>query len=723
LSFPEFKDVTDCSINDALARVDSIDSLTPLLELLPLLCLTDSGKVFAELINQINRLPPEQWLPPSLIETLLAVTRRGVASETIEIFCDIVQHQKSPAAFAAFAYFVNEAHDSECHPVSFCNPFILENIQDDRSVMDQIASLLVLERLAPCYEREEVPSGLFGLILPKLVSNNEVVRFKSHKAMRRLIESDVFDDGPSINAVLAQQSQYGVEDLGLFFKLVQRFLDDLESPKMDVVQAIYDFSCKSVKESDCSVVKSYSLESLSQIAAIDKVFIEDIFEEGLHVAVEMIKSGHTECFTEISNFFLALSKVYPEATLAVILENVPVLVDSLSDLETGTRKKRMERAESLASIINNQTSPHIVGKIVDFAITSLDSVQGGEVFYICSVILALLTHLDGDLGREFFGKLEKLCRKEVSPQKFNAILHTMKKLLKKFSIDAIALVNDMMNGDIELLGGLPIFSCHDEKTMLFYFMAAFIRQFPDKSSGICDSLVASLSSIAFALVPAVLEPIEAGLHKGIIRREIVGKLYQTTTDILDKLMMTDEEAVCACIDIISQIGKTNPELLDTPALLDAIVKLMNLAGEEDAEEEDVEDSSAYPAIIRFVLEVYSNGRLNAEVRVPLLTALLKSLPLTAETKSMDDIIPLVLTLLEDCERFQAIVIPALVAIANTLMLKKSEFDGYGFSPELGERMKGVLKKIVLGDRSIERQITKLFQGNRPKLNRFSALLK
>jgi hypothetical protein len=143
-------------------------------------------------------------------------------------------------------------------------------------------------------------------------------------------------------------------------------------------------------------------------------------------------------------------------------------------------------------------------------------------------------------------------------------------------------------------------------------------------------------------------------------------------------------------------------------------------------DDEVDDPTQYPVayskVIRFVLEIFVQTAVAVPVNEGLLKTVLAALPLDPDTGAMESILRLVVRLVED-ERLRAVQVPGLIAIAELLMMKKPALDRYRLPPELLAEAKTTLQKLVRPNRALERQITNTFQGLRPKLNKFSSLLK
>ncbi|KAH0792384.1 hypothetical protein GPJ56_003561 [Histomonas meleagridis] len=691
--------------------------LVPIVNILQFLPNPTVKPIFDAISNLIKiQLNNTSDVPENILNIVETIDTSSLNPQVLEILENSLLENQSESFLLTYAPILSDLIDDNEDLLTELVQTIHKFIQGDTN--QQISSLVTLRYIAPQISgnKRVIPSDMFTLLSSHFLDQNEVICFRAHKAMRRLIECGVFDDKQEVAFVIGQFPKYPESKYPLFFKLLQRFLDDYQNPKINVVQAIYNF-IESSFDGNSDFIKGRCLELLSQIAAINKIYVEDIYEEAFGIALELLKT-EKRCYTEITNFFLAVSKLFPETTLNQIIANLPTLTDSLEDEETGTTKQRMERAESIATIIQSGSWPEMTSKVTSFALKTLDTIVGNELFYVCSVIIALIDQLNGQTATVIFEKLEKLARKATVSPKLNVILHTMKKLMKKFNIDSTEFVNSIMKGDINYLGNFPLYTCQDDKTMIFYFIAAYIRQYPLQSDEICRQLIDIIPQIRCEMTPVVLEPIEAGIHCGVITFDSMTKLYKYIMEILTSFDVTENvEEICSCIEILSQIGKSNPGIFDIPKVF-SILKQLILS----TDEEELDNSQIISKIIRLILELYTIKVINIDIDEKLFDLVLKILPLSPEIEGMDDILELLVVALDDV-RFKKFVAQILILFAEMLMMKKADLDEYELDAALIAKMKGALKKAVREDKTLERQITKSFRNQRQKMNRFNAILK
>lgn len=718
---PEIKNAIECFLDNQKEVKEREEQLIPLMSLIQYLMDETILKIFDGVACVIKKHVEEyNEIPEKILNILETADMDAISPETLGLLMKNLVGSKEKDDFEyyvlGYSPIAAELIDDDNDQLKFLINVVHDGLNGDR--MKKISALILLKYIAPqiAGNKEFLQKDMFSILSSNFLEKDEVICLKAHKAMRKLIEYGIYDNIEEVLVVIKQFPEYPEEKYPLFFKLLQRFLDDYQNPKLRVVQAIYAFIEDSFNKGS-NFIKGKCLELLSQIAAINKIYVEDIYEEALEIAIKLL-GVEKRCFTEITNFFLAVSKLFPE-TLSKIIDLLGLLTDSLTDESTGTIKQRMERAESIATIIQNGSCfGELIEKVTEFTISTLDIISGNELFYVCSVILALREQLNQQTANIIYGKLEKLARNEKSSPKLNAILHTMKKLMKSFKIDATDFVQSLLIGDIKFLGGFPLYTCQNEETMIFYFIAAYIRLYPLKSEAICTKLIDIIPLVRSEMIPVILEPLEAGIHLGIVGRDDLVKTYEIIMTSLNSFEISEnEEEICACIEILSQIGKSNPDIFNISDVFEILNQLIT-----SVDEDEIDCSQPISSIIRFTLELYTVKNINITINEMLMNLILKILPLAPSISGMDDILELLVEILDD-PRFKNFIVKILILISEILMMKKPDLDQYQFRPDLILKLKETLKKHILLDRTIERQIVKTFKNNRQKMNRFNSLLK
>lgn len=735
--------LTNCS-NDYQTR---FKASIPLISLISFLSFQQFGQIISSYIDLINQqISNESKFPEESLNLLDTIDFSFITEETAESVFDCVKVQVESEKQTAASLFLY-ASFSDC--IFSANPdniptvcsWVIKNLQSNNRI-NQMSSLYLLEKSSIQLGSNllSIPKNLFSSFSDLLIKDDDLeLCYRAHKATRQLIANKILENKDIVKVIISQFPKYQEKYYEFFFKLIQRYLDNYEDANLEVVQEILDFvtDCLANPKMTMPYIKGKCIECISQIAAIDKLYIEDVYEEAFDIAIDLLDKEN-QCLTEVTNYFLMVNQSFPGPKVPIIYQRLPVLANSLitesKDCQNDekAKKKLMERAASLASIVqSNTTFPDVVKTIVSFVISSLDSdlKTKGDLYFMCSVIIALRAQLDEESAKKIFAQYSILAKNETISPRLNAILHTMKKILTKFDVDPIAseFIDILIKGDIKFIGGFPLFSCMDEKTMIFYFVAAYIRKYPLKSDKICDVLIDCVPNMRQGMLPAVLEPLEAGIHSSVVPHDSCAKLYHEIVEITSKLSLEeDEEEVIACIEILSEIGRSNPDVFDGNELFGLIKTLIGELGDSNDDEsiEDVKEMPPMGPITRFALELCILKYVKIEIDQELILKLVRFLPLSPQITSMENIMKLIVdSILPDKQKFGFLTFPCCFAITKLLILQDSELKEYDFDPQFVISMKNILKKMVHDDRNIEKQISMKFRSQRPKLNRFAKLLK
>ncbi|OHT17179.1 hypothetical protein TRFO_41235 [Tritrichomonas foetus] len=714
---PEIDEAISSALNES-DFTSKLQSITPIIYLISILPLDKCLKTYNLIIDLFAILEKQNLEFPNELTKILENTECSTMNEeTLECFFDIVKDnletERCSASILAFSYFVKSTIEALSDSTSTICEWSIKCLKSTSN--NQIAALFMLQKAAEglSYNLDVIPKDLLDSVLPLLISNDQNIQIRANKAMRHLISSQVFYSQNAIDAIIGQYSHYPEDKVYILFILLERFLDNNETPIIGVIQQIFDFAMNSISQVKIPFVKAKCIECLSEIGSISEAYIEGILDEAFVAAISLFSDKKS--YTEISNFLMMISQSFPQYKTNIIDEKLPLLVDSILDEESGTKKQRLERAESLSGIIQNRQNKELSEKIINFTVDSLNSIVGGEIIYICALILAIRDQLSEETAHLIFQKLETFARKEIDTIRLNAILHTMKKLMKHFSFDPKSFVLAIMNGEIDYLGGLPVYTCKDDKTMLFFFIATYVRKFSQNSVEICTKIIDCVPNVNYKMLPAVLEPLEAGISTEIFSKEDIAKISSVVIETLDKLLLDDEDEVIACIEIMSIVAKKAFDVIDLNKIYNILKQLL----------ESVQEGEEMPplgSIIRFIFELSTTQISDNNIDNDLITAAVKMLPLSPHIGSMTGIMKILTAdILSNSDKFGFLSVDGLTAIAELLI--SQDLGDYEFPQELINEMKALLKKMVRADRNLERQISKHFQSSRQKQNRFSRLLK
>lgn len=707
--------------DSSLTLDERFENLKPLIYLISILPLQINLIIFKLIIDivflQLSKNQKEKTL--SILENTVC---SSINDEILESYIDIVESfidtEKVAASLFVLAYFskfIIEILPETCSKI--CS-WIMNNITSPQP-QNKIAALFLLKHASQSFSfnPKAVPmNDIFSLMLPLLVDKDPSIQKAANKATKYLISSQICYTKEAITALLSQYSSYSHDQLPSFFSLLHRFLDNNESPQLLIIQRIFDFTITSLTASKDEFVLSSCVELLSEISSISFEYIQESIDLGFETCLKLF--SNKQYFTDISNFLMSLSENMPNYKSDIIEEKLPILIDSIFDEESGSSKKRLERAESLSTLLisRKNTNQEYMNKIINFAI---DSINNGDIIYICALIIALSKHLEQDKAVLIFQQLESIVRTETNPTELNSVLHTMKKLMKLYSIDAYDFVLDILNGKIKYFDGLPVYTVQDPNTMIFLFVAKYVHQFPPKSGEICSKLIEFVPNISYALLPSILEPLEAGISHNVISSQNLAQLSSLVLDTLDKLLLDDEMEVIACIEILREINLSpNSGVLDHAKTISILKRLLESSqGEQEPHELPLESTISY-----FIFELTLKLNNDNEIDQELILNILKKLPLPPGYRYNQEIMSILVDqFIPNNEKYSFMTFQGLLTITELLI--SQNLPQYEFPVEIINKMKAILKNQMKEDKTLERQISKTFQTSRPKQNRFAKLLK
>lgn len=566
---------------------------------------------------------------------------------------------------------------------------------------------------------KKVATKFFNELFEKLIkiieNEDKSIEVIGFKAMKKLIDG-VYNNKQCLKIIINLLMKEEKQDKQLlYFKFIQKYMD---SENLSIIQIIYEFVSNAfMQPTEFSTFwKAQCIELLSEIASLQNSYLNEIYQQAFDFSIELLNEN--KYLTEITNLFYNLTEGFPKQITDKIKESLPKLIASLKDETSGNKKQRMERAESLVSILSNiQASTDEFKEIIDFTINSMKTIEKeSEIYYISPIILASKKQCDEQTFEIIFSIIKDFVYKFTSCNELNSVLYTIMAFTDDKNIDLSDLILDIINGKINFLGGFPIYTYQSDDTKIFDFISTFIMKCSNKSVDILKLYIEYLQYVSFSLLPIYLQTITNCLYNIAIDEEYIHKLYDSLIYFLDNLLVESEnETIYLCIEILSKICKHKYAFIDVQKLFLIMNQLILTTFDGD-------DNESISQIISFVFELFTIY-LDIEVNEDLINSLLKKLPIPVTVESgMEKVLNLIIVLL-NYKRFEKFHFQFILQIANILTLTNIEIEKYKLSKELIKELEKTLKSELKKDSKLEKQLTMKFRSQRSKLNRLSKLLK
>lgn len=753
---PEFRDVNPECLQKLIAKAEDTaaplnerkEAIIPLIVIIPFVNQPTTIKIFSLGVDVVDLIiKEEKGLPMKYLENFEDLMIEDMEPDFVAPFVahvkELMEGEKAIAATACIAPCSPQIIELLAEEASFIITAAVDGMKKEDALSNQVAVFL-LECLSDYFEHdpESAPSAdaLFDSLVPLIAGENATTAKLAFHAFQAMILAHIFEL-PVVTRTLASAAKFTSDDaIKYYFKILSSFASPPEhddgcdcdechaEPELTIIQPILSYAIDTLKaEASSDLVKGHCLELLGDLAALDQMFVEDCYKEALEVATALIDGKKYIAYGWVSPFFVAMVKCFPEQTKNTIKPRLPVMLDGVTEKTVTPEKKRLDLAADLAEICGSGFCDDLAGKICDIAIELLGSEVQKVRFIACAMCISLRAKMTPEIANKAFKTIAALALPEKQEDDARLYLHTLAKIMKRFTIDdeiVEPVVKAIMDGSFGILGGKRPHELEITEESVFFFLQKYIRKYPTKSVDICKSLVEWAATMPFTAISSILVPINAGLEVFAIKEETAAALAKLAAEQLEKLFLTDVNELIAICETIRHLLDSHPKTVKPinqyfPKLLTIVHAIQEIGEEEDFAFEAVE---AMPELARLVFAAYAADA-DLEVEEDLLGACVTMMPFSPEVEFVGDLLQNLIDMLEDQERFEAIVLPTLKMFTDLLLMKKNELEEFGLDPELVKSMKATLKRICKAKPALGKQITKEFGSSRAKINRFNALIR
>ena len=702
-----------------------------------------------DLADEEIKAHPEKVVPKKVCSLLSDFGVDMIPPETFARVMKLLMPENVAAPHKAAPMFILGMMSSDVVEIddefpAAANTMIEVGLRDgDREV--KVASCFLMGQLtmhwAHAGPEDNAPprEALFDWLVPVMASEDAVVSKCAYKAFRLGVSNDLWNEAPIaqklIQEVFPRQKR---ENMAPFFKALTTFVypemdDDDEDedefePKLEIVEAIIELLKQTVHDEDDRVAAS-SLEAVSDLGFKDKMYEEDLLDPAMAVCKKLVDKNAVSTFEHVACFLNGAWLNFKEQVGDSVLELLPKVLSQIDNPEVGNVKHRMYAASSLAEIIADGPREHVPA-LLQFIVAHLEE-SDDLVFELVPVIIPLKACFDDANANTVFKKLvPKICETE-SNDYVASWCHVLAKLLKRHNIDqevVASLVSSILSGRLKCLCGRTPHKSLPPNNAIFAFLASYIKKSPSNGKPICAQIIDWLGLTAFPAIPALLIPLRAGVSVGIVDAEQAQKLVPTLKEMLNKFDNDDDEQLVAVVGVLTELSNHQPKCVEPVAadLINSLEKFVLAADPDAAEEEDFDELNdlieAMPFVCQFVFGIYASDIAPSDVNEKVLSTLVRMLPFPPQVEEMPDLLEQLCALVED-EKYSFVLAPILKVFVEILLMKKSELEEYELSDELTKDMKMALKNSVKADRRLEKILTKDFQNQKARLNRFKALLR
>lgn len=763
---PNFNEDNDIIKSKTSVYLDSSKSFeertvnsSAILQLIPFFNLPLAEKIVLATIDIINsQFKALNDIPVEFLDPLSECDIEIIAEEDTAPFIEFLQKEiDNPEHRLAAILFFSPLSHGLSHLSPEAGPYAVKTLldlfsKDDRN--SKIVGCYMLAFLAHLFEHDPdtAPEDdkILAILRPLLSDKDQIIRKRSNKAFRLLLDSNFLLTEKSVNEYLSYFPTFPSEYYPEYFKILSTFVvphseEDEDDDYMDeedhkddevsleIIQPIVDFVNTNISSED-PIVRAFCLDVMSDLGFKDFVYIEDDVAKGLEVAQALLDAKQVNTYIYITNFIEILAEK-DESSKSKVEPMVKTIVEQLliENNETlGNRKQVIDCAAMVGQMIKFGSAVDQSDNIAKFVISQLNTNPPEKIIArLCNPIHFIVKTINEENALEIFKHLSESFKVCEDQDNTDDVALCLEKIIKNHSVPEESvrpLVDDSINGKLKILKNTSPHKIFPPCIPPFMIITAYIKKYPTQGSSLIPTLLEWFDESQIKIIPPTLIPINAAFDAGCFNDETAGKFAVSLKDKILKCETLDGHEIGALCDSANRLFNLFPaKMAPISDYLQPLIKFAakSLPPLEEEEEDDIEElpgQEGLSDITNFVFNVYATDD-SVEVINELIAPLLMLLPFEPGCEGINEILTNLAEMFEDKERFSDVLVPGLRMITEILLMKKSELEEYEIDDEAMSALKQTLKKCCKGDRALTQQLTKSFGKSRAKINRFNALIR
>ncbi|KAH0792954.1 hypothetical protein GPJ56_003124 [Histomonas meleagridis] len=585
---------------------------------------------------------------------------------------------------------------------------------------------------------------VFDKLKSLFVSSNEIISKFANKAIRQLIICHSFYSPEYVDEVISMYPQLKDGQRRGFLKIISTFITPEEDSgcacgeeecqcedNLSIIQPIVTFTTEKLKEDDL-YTKGICLDIFGSLCSRNRLYVEDDIALALQEAEKLAGSEQYDTYEFVGFFCEQIICQFQDESTDIIKKIIPLLFAQIDNEKVGNLKHRIYLSSSIAEVIGQANiCLDLIPNLQDFILKVTETKDEKLIALLCSVCHPVYKKFTNEFTVKLFNIIKPIIIETKNDEYLDEFIHLARGIIKNFSTineaEALNLAEALMKSELKILRGKKVYQNLPPCAPAYEYLSQFIKTYPSKSSEFCKEMIEWITETPFDIIPQLLVPLTAGVKSGCLKADDASKLASTLKLYMSRLDDDDFNAVPSIAGILLALFNAFPESLNPvneyfQHFTHFVEAATNSMEEEDFDDDIAQMIEAMPSITNFVFNVYANND-EVEVDDKLLQHLIDFLPFPPEVEEMNDIMFDLSQMLNDPERFEDILLPALRMITELLLLKKSELEEFEFEEETLDELKSCLKNCVKGNKKLQMQISKEFAKSRAKLNRFNALIR
>ncbi|KAH0789632.1 hypothetical protein GPJ56_006134 [Histomonas meleagridis] len=705
-----FKTITAQPVKDIISNfnIENIDSLIPLLRLFAFLneeAIVPLMHILLDILythfdiacKVIDYLQDSDLvlLDEELIATIYSILSKELAGERHNAALALI----SPLAEEIVSVFP-ESED-----------VMIENIRNSLK-SDNFSAFIackVLKDISLLFE--EPHFDLIEDLIPLLTSEDEKLLIAANKVAISLSQTGLYSTPEVEKQFIELLPKYNEMNYDKFSKLIISVLTSDPEPGLSLVEPVYDLAMQLLTPEKTKAENAIALDLFAEISQIETEYVEDQVVDGISASANILKSEEAKYFPSAAYFLSAMAEQFHDQSRDAILELLPILTDIVKERKINM-KEYVKVAQATSDIISAYDIRDVASELVGFSLSLLDEKEYEEC--ASQIIVTLANSILPPNAIECFTILSTKIDTIDETDTVENLIQALSFILKKYRIQiqsAQVVADKILEGALAAVKPPSLIT--DTDTNIFGYFKTFIKKFKEKSTPLCESLMAIVPDVELEILPLLLEPIEAAIDQKLLTTETISNFL---TIIISMLSEDDLELDTSLITCLISVKRNYPQSINAPNLLKF---LSDLWENIDETEGDVELPMA---ICMLTLELYGDNETGEGVNDQLLLDLYALLPLPADVCDLQNVLQSVIKITQKEWAHETLLIPSCIFLAKVLLLKKNKIDEYQISADVLSKAKKTLQMIAAENQQVRDALVENYGGNKANTEALKSIL-
>jgi len=448
-------------------------------------------------------------------------------------------------------------------------------------------------------------------------------------------------------------------------------------------------------QSSSIAIQAQCLSLLSSLSEVDENTVGNMVKSILPVLDLILSNESYISYTHFAaHVVYLLIQVRPSAIKSQIIPFTEKLFAYARSNEE-QEKSRGAVGEALAGIISSIDSSKFTEDLISLILRFLSS--DDHSLLVSGSTMMIIAHevISGPLIGELFVATARKSMKITYSPLFNAFITALDLISERTKIPKICVkyAEMIMNGYTDICHDNPLVYWFNRRTPIFCFISKIISYYPNESHQLLLLLITLLEQCIDQMADIVFTP-------------ILNNQSLLSTNEISHLI-----SICQKRVFSSKSGAILMFLINQNAHLDVETVISTYTQLEDDDEHKSD----------LALNILKNIHSDSSIPDTTLIDIISLFPTSPETcgKVAIELIRIIYFYILN----PTILLGILNSFIEFLLLPKTEIDAYDIDQKILSDMKNTLKSIIKGNKTIEKEITQSYKGNKTQVNKFNSLLK